>query len=247
MQIVNRPRKEGPSKSVMLLSHEECDAAKPRNNVMQLTQVLNAQNKVNIKREGVLLLRHLRSTPTSIFHLAVYWKSISATYALVWSMAAPLLLVCLFALLSSLKLCNRRHCPFVALILLVSLPFLNDVALFYSGFSFLFLMTMSLTTCPVSVIGHLSTLPLHAHYAIHLPFASHALAHPCFCPLLSTSLLLPSTLLLQASALNFCLSFLLPSILLILFILVVAPLNSSLMLAFFHVIYAIGWKEYNNN
>ena len=111
---------------------------------------------------------------------------------------------------------NRRHCPFVALILLVSFPFLNAVALFYSDFSFLFLMTMSLTTCPVSVIGHLSTLPLPAHCAIHLPFASHALAHPCFCPLLSTSLLLPSTLLLQASELNFCLSLLLPSILLIL-------------------------------
>ena len=74
---------------------------------------------------------------------------------------------------------------------------------------------MSLTTCPISVIGHLSTLPLHAHYAIHLPFAFHALAHPCFCPLLSTSLLLPTTLLLQASELNFCLSLLPPSILLI--------------------------------
>ena len=71
------------------------------------------------------------------------------------------------------------------------------------------------TTCPVSVIGHLSTLPLHAHYAIHLPFAFHALAHPCFCPLLSTLLLLPTTLLLQASELNFCLSLLPPSILLI--------------------------------
>ena len=104
-----------------------------------------------------------------------------------------------------MKLCNRRHCPFVALILLVSLPFLNAVALFHSDFSFLFSMTMSLTTCPVSVIGHLSTLPLHAHYAIHLPFAFHALAHPCFCPLLSTSLLLPTTLLL-ASELNSCLS-----------------------------------------
>ena len=120
------------------------------------------------------------------------------------------------ALLASLKLCNRRHCPFVALILLVSLPFviMNAVALYYSDFSFLFLMTMSLTTCPVSVIGHLSTLPLHAHYAIHLPFAFHALAHPCFCPLLSTSLLLPTTLPLQSSELNFCLSLLLPSILL---------------------------------
>ena len=131
-------------------------------------------------------------------------------------MAAPLLSVCLFALLASLKLCNRRHCPFVALILLVPLiPFLNAVALSRSDFSFLFLMTMSLTTCPVSVIGHLSTLPLHAHYAIHLPFAFHALAHPCFCPLLSTSLLLPTTLLWQASELNFCLSLLPPSILLI--------------------------------
>ena len=127
-------------------------------------------------------------------------------------MAAPLLSVCLFALLASLKLCNRRHCPFVASILIVSLPFLNAVALFHSDFSFLFSMTMSLTTCPVSVIGHLSTLPLHAHYAIHLPFAFHALAHPCFCPLLSTSLLLPTTLLL-ASELNFCLSLLPPSIL----------------------------------
>ena len=136
-------------------------------------------------------------------------------------MAAPLLSVCLFALLASLKLCNRRLCPFVALILLVSLPFLNAVALLHSDFSFLFLMTISLTTCPVSVIGHLSTLPLHAHYAIHLPFAFHALSHPCFCPLLSTSLLLPTTLLL-ASELDFCLSLLPPSILLI-FILVVAP------------------------
>ena len=63
MQIVNRPRKEGPSKSVMLLSQggsfEECDAAKPRKNVMQLTQVLNAQNKVHIKRESVLQLKLL--------------------------------------------------------------------------------------------------------------------------------------------------------------------------------------------
>ena len=61
MQIVNRPRKEGPSKNMMLLSHEggsfeECDAAKPRKNVMQLTQLLNAQNKVHIKRESVLQL-----------------------------------------------------------------------------------------------------------------------------------------------------------------------------------------------
>ena len=80
---------------------------------------------------------------------------------------------------------------------LASLPFLNAVTLFYSDSSFLFLMTMSLTTCPVSVTGasHLSTLPQPAHYAIHLPFASHALTHPCFCPLLSTSLLLPTTLL----------------------------------------------------
>ena len=76
MQIVDRPRKEGPSKNVMLLSHnakegpsknvmllshdeeggsfEECDAGKPWKNVMQLTQVLNAQNKVHIKRESVL-------------------------------------------------------------------------------------------------------------------------------------------------------------------------------------------------
>ena len=76
MQIVNRPREEGPSKNVMLLSHEEggsfeecdaakpreggsfeeCDAAKPRKNVMQLTQVLNAQRKVHNKRESVLQL-----------------------------------------------------------------------------------------------------------------------------------------------------------------------------------------------
>ena len=61
MQIVIRPRKEGPSKNVMLLSQEggsfeECDAAKPRKNVMQLTQVLNAQNKVHNKRESVLQL-----------------------------------------------------------------------------------------------------------------------------------------------------------------------------------------------
>ena len=52
-----RPRKEGPSKNVMLLqggSFEECDAAKPRKRVMQLTQELNAQNKVHIKRESVL-------------------------------------------------------------------------------------------------------------------------------------------------------------------------------------------------
>ena len=62
MQIVNRPRKEGPSKNVMLLSpkeggsFEECDAAKPRKNVMQLTQVLNAQKKVHNKRESVLQL-----------------------------------------------------------------------------------------------------------------------------------------------------------------------------------------------
>ena len=48
-----------------------------------------------------------------------------------------------------------------------------------------------------------------------LPFAFHALTHPCFCPLLSTSLLLTTTLLLQASELNFCLSLLLSSILLI--------------------------------
>ena len=139
------------------------------------------------------LLRHLHS----YFHfssrclLKVYLCYIRPLL----SMAAPLLSVCLFTLLASLKLCNRRHCPFVALILLVSLPFLNAVALSRSDFSFLFLMTMCLTTCPVSVIGHLSTLPLHAHYAIHLPFAFRALAHPCFCPLLSTSLLLPTTLL----------------------------------------------------
>ena len=45
----------------MLLSQEggsfkECDAAKPSKSVMQLTQVLNAQNKVHIKRESVLQL-----------------------------------------------------------------------------------------------------------------------------------------------------------------------------------------------
>ena len=161
-------------------------------------------------------------------------------------MAAPLLSVCLFALLASLKLRNRRHCPFVALILLVSLPFLNAVALSRSDFSFLFLMTMSLTTCPVSVIGHLSTLPLHAHYAIHLPFAFHALAHPCFCPLLSTSLLLPTTLLWKASELNFCLSLLPPSILLI------YSSSSSLKLILNISIFPFWFllldeKEYNNN
>ena len=37
-------------------SFEECDAAKPRKNVMQLTQVLNAQNKVHIEKESVLQL-----------------------------------------------------------------------------------------------------------------------------------------------------------------------------------------------
>ena len=69
MQIVIRPRKEGPSKSVMLLSHgkegsfEEWDAAKPRKNVMQLTQVLNAQDKVHIKRESVLQLKLLGVGP----------------------------------------------------------------------------------------------------------------------------------------------------------------------------------------
>ena len=51
MQIVNRPRKEGPSKNVMLLSQGRTD-------VMQLTQVLNAQaqKKVYNKRESVLQL-----------------------------------------------------------------------------------------------------------------------------------------------------------------------------------------------
>ena len=68
MQIVNRPRKEGPSKNVMLLSHEggsfeECDAAKPRKSVMQLTQVLNAQKKVHNKRESVLQLKLLGAGP----------------------------------------------------------------------------------------------------------------------------------------------------------------------------------------
>ena len=70
MQIVNRPRKEGPSKNVMLLSHdgeggsfEECDAAKPRKSVMQLTQVMNAQNKVHSKRESVLQLKLLGAGP----------------------------------------------------------------------------------------------------------------------------------------------------------------------------------------
>ena len=37
-------------------SFEECDAAEPRKNVMQLTQILNAQNKIHIKRESVLQL-----------------------------------------------------------------------------------------------------------------------------------------------------------------------------------------------
>ena len=37
-------------------SFEECDAAKPRKTVMQLTQVLNAQNKVHIERVSVLQL-----------------------------------------------------------------------------------------------------------------------------------------------------------------------------------------------
>ena len=40
-------------------SFEQCDAAKPRKNVMQLTQVLTAQNKVRIKRESVLQLNCL--------------------------------------------------------------------------------------------------------------------------------------------------------------------------------------------
>ena len=40
-------------------SFEECDADKPRKNVMQLTQVLNAQNEVHIKRESVLQLSFL--------------------------------------------------------------------------------------------------------------------------------------------------------------------------------------------
>ena len=57
MQIVNGPRKEGPSENVMLLSHfEECDAAKPRKNVMQLTQVLNAQNKVRARKKFSVIL-----------------------------------------------------------------------------------------------------------------------------------------------------------------------------------------------
>ena len=64
------------------------------------------------------------SSPLQLpFFISLSTKSLSgsATYALFWSMAAPLLLVCLFTLLASLKLCNRRHCPFVASILLVSL------------------------------------------------------------------------------------------------------------------------------
>ena len=99
--------------------------------------------------------------------------------------------------LASLKLSNRRPCPFAALILLVSLPFLNAVALFYSDFSFLFLMTISSTTCSVAVSGHLSTLPLSAHCTcvFRLVFHTVTLAHPCFCRLVSTSLLLSSTLL----------------------------------------------------
>ena len=44
-------------------SFEECDAAKPRKSVMQLTQVLNAQNKVHIKRESVLQLKLLGAGP----------------------------------------------------------------------------------------------------------------------------------------------------------------------------------------
>ena len=49
-------RKEGGS-------FEECDAAKPRKSVMQLTQVWNAQNKVHIKRESVLQLKLLGAGP----------------------------------------------------------------------------------------------------------------------------------------------------------------------------------------
>ena len=55
-----------PRKNVMQLtqeenteergSFEECYATQPRKNVMQLTQVLNAQNKVHIERESVLQL-----------------------------------------------------------------------------------------------------------------------------------------------------------------------------------------------
>ena len=62
MQIVNRPRKEGPSKECDAAKprkegpSKERDAAKPRKNVMQLTQVLNAQKKVHNKRESVLQL-----------------------------------------------------------------------------------------------------------------------------------------------------------------------------------------------
>ena len=66
MQIVNRPRKEGPPKSVMLLSQgsfEECDAAKPGKNVMQQTQVLNAQTRYTLKGESVLQLKLLGAGP----------------------------------------------------------------------------------------------------------------------------------------------------------------------------------------
>ena len=44
-------------------SFEECDAAKPRKSVMQLTQVLNAQKKVHNKRESVLQLKLLGAGP----------------------------------------------------------------------------------------------------------------------------------------------------------------------------------------
>ena len=89
-------------------------------------------------------------------------------------------------------------------------------------------------------------LPLHGHYAIHLPFAFHALAHPCFCPLLSTSLLLPTTLLWKASELIFCLSLLPPSILLI-------YSSSSSLKLILNISIFLFWfllldeKEYNNN
>ena len=71
-----------------------------------------------------------------------------------------------------------------------------------------FLMTMSLTTCPVSV--HTATSrTLRNSSAIRLlrPRTSLFLSSPLY-----LSLILPATLLLQASEQNFCLSLLLPSI-----------------------------------
>ena len=100
MQIVNRPRKEGASKNVILLSHgregesfgDQCDAAKPKKSVMQLTQVLNAQKKVHIKRESVLQLKLLGAGPwghglkpavSLIFDPEVRWEL--SRLPLIWS------------------------------------------------------------------------------------------------------------------------------------------------------------------